>query len=208
MDYRKNLIDSLNEVKLKFDVVETPVYKFVVQCCNEHLDAIEIYPDIFNLKYGFSAVPCYLVCYVEHEWNEKHARFLEINDILRNLILNGAPRTDATHINNLNLSKRTYNALTKEEIYYIEDIIPLMESGGIFYVQNFGKKSAAELCDALKKFGFEVENPFDKDKKRNSETEEIIDKLAAKMNVSSDEVSSMLDELNIQGFRRKKVKEG
>lgn len=215
MNYRKNLIDSLNEAKLKFDVVETPVYKIVIECCDKNkydhaVRAAEIYPDIFNPKLDGSNDLDFLIFFKgsNGRYNPYQFGFLDINNILSELMAHGAPRINSTHINKLELSVRTYNALTREDIYYVEDIIPLFENGSILEIRNMGKKSVAELCDVLKKFGFEVKNPFDEDKKRSPETEEIINELATKMNISCDEISSMLDDLNISGFRKRKAKEG
>lgn len=214
MNYRNYIAEQLINLRFQFDIVETPVYKIVIECCDKNryaytVEVAEIYPDIFNPKLDGSNDIDFLVLFKVRggKYDTYQSGFLGINHILYELKEFGAPRINSTHINKLELSVRTYNALTREDIYYVEDIIQLFENGSILEIRNLGKKSVAELCDVLNKIGFEVKNPFD-EKKRSSETEEIINKLATKMNVSPDEVSSMLDDLNVQGFRRKKVKEG
>lgn len=53
-------------------------------------------------------------------------------------------------IENLGLAKRTYHVLKRGGVNSIETLVGLYNSGLIWRIRNFGKKSYAEVIEALK----------------------------------------------------------
>lgn len=53
-------------------------------------------------------------------------------------------------IENLGLAKRTYHVLKRGGVNSIETLVGFYNSGLIWRIRNFGKKSYAEVIEALK----------------------------------------------------------